>query len=998
MTPIDTSGLVHSFRLPISTIRRHFDIELDGTWSFALVPHEGALDDAQWGEVQAPSLWTMSRPDDRPHYTNVPMPFDEVPPVIPATNPIGVYRRTVTIERGGKRAILHIGSAEGHLRVYVNGAFAGTSGDSHLAAEFDITEWVVEGANDIELRVAKWSSASYLEDQDQFWHAGLSRSLGIFLLPETRLSDVVVIADLDPGTGRGSLAVRARVDALAGSEDPRHEIVVTFLGETHSAEIARRVAAPTLPPPSRDRSVKPQQRFPDDMMDLLSINAAGGDIPPELRAIPNAAAFAVGRPSEPAGTAHIALGDLRVDAWSAERPALYDVRVELRTVDGVVVDAATYRVGFRRVEIAGRDLLVNGVRVLIQGVNRHDLDPATGRVISVNRMRQELSLLKRANVNAIRTSHYPNDPAFLDLCDEYGFYVVDEADIEGHAFASTIANDPRYLTEIVDRVARMVQRDRNHASVILWSLGNETGYGAAHDAAAAWVRHAEPSRPVHYEGAISTDWHGGRAATDIVCPMYPSFAALEAFSRDAAVDRPLILCEYAYSQGNGTGGLAEYWRLFETMPGLQGGFIWEFTDHALDPEGDGRLRYAGDFGDHDFNVATPLNGIVAADLAPKAAYFEMRGVFSPVRVTSFDAASGRVTLRNRQAFADTSGLALEVRVEGEDGMLANVPIDVVPIVAGATATVALPDAALRATRDPRAIAVTVRVALAEDTAWGAAGTELALESEPLDRTPRPLPAPVGAPALDASGDIADALLVAPPRLSLWRALTDHDMAFALDNRFVRSGFFRLDLDDAFVETRENGVTVELRYVSAFGDIVRHTRRIGIVGERDYVFDEHIELPEGTQDGLRVGVELALVPGFEDASWVGLGPWENYPDRRASAVLARHTLPIHEMADPQLRPQETGTRGGVTELVLTGSAGRALIRSEVPLHASALRHSVEQLESASHSWDLPASDLTHVHLDVAHRGLGTGLLGPDTRVEHRPTGSVYRWSWRLTLES
>src|SRR5690625_3555378 len=587
MTPIDTSGLIHAFRLPISTIHREFDVALDGKWQFALVQSENEIAEARWSDTQVPSLWTMSHDSDKPNYTTVPMPFDEVPPEVPADNPMGVYRRRVTINKSERRVILHVGAAEGHLRVYINGAFAGTSSDSHLAAEFDITHWLTDGANDIELRVAKWSSASYLEDQDQFWHSGISRSVGLFLLPRVSLSDVALSADFDPDSRRGSLRVDARVDALAGSKNPKHQISVKMLGNLSVADIAPYVAAPSLPPPSHDRSTKPEQRFPEDAMDLLSINAAKAAIPPELRAIPNAGAVAMKMPSTPAGTASIEFEGLEVNPWSAECPTLYDLLVELLDEEGSVIDAVEYRVGFRRVELEGRDLLVNGTRVLIQGVNRHDLDPLTGRVISPERMREELSLLKRGGVNAIRASHYPNDPAFLDLCDEYGFYVVDEADVEGHAFASTIANDPRHLAESVIRVARRVLRDRNHTSMIMWSRGNEAGYGAAHAAAAAWIRHTDPARPVHYEGAIATDWHAGHGATDIVCPMYPSFAALEGFSRDVRSDRPLILCEYAYSQGNGTGGLAEYWRLFETMPGLQGGFIWQFTDHALDPKGDG---------------------------------------------------------------------------------------------------------------------------------------------------------------------------------------------------------------------------------------------------------------------------------------------------------------------------------------------------------------------------------------------------------------------------
>ncbi len=270
-----------------------------------------------------------------------------------------------------------------------------------------------------------------------------------------------------------------------------------------------------------------------------------------------------------------------MEPWSAELPRLYDLEVSLLDPAAAIADRAHVRVGFRNVEIRGTDLLINGQRVLIRGVNRHDFDQHTGRVVSPESMRADLVAMKRHGFNAVRTSHYPNDPAFLELTDELGLYVIDEADIEAHAFQAWLCDDPRYLAQWVSRVSRMVLRDRNHPSVIAWSLGNESGYGANHEAAAAWVRRHEPTRPLHYEGAIRFDWAGGERVTDLVCPMYPAISAIVEFARSGRLTRPLIMCEYSHAMGNSNGTLAEYWDAIETTPGLQGGFIWEWWDHGL---------------------------------------------------------------------------------------------------------------------------------------------------------------------------------------------------------------------------------------------------------------------------------------------------------------------------------------------------------------------------------------------------------------------------------
>jgi len=1001
LPPPDPTGFTAHARLPIHAVRRPPEDVLDGDWDFQLAGGWNAPLEERWEQVAVPSLWTMRSVEDPPQYTNVVMPFDEVPPAVPERNPVGVHRRwfdpTGLLGRDGRRVILHVGAAEGHLRVAVNGVLAGTSTDSHLEAEFDITDLLVPGRNLLELAVAKWSAVSYLEDQDQWWQSGLSRSVFLWTRPTVSIADVVSVADYDPATGEGSLRLTVTTDGLAHLASTGHAARVLFRGLVHTLSIAGRMQPPLLPESTEDRSARPAPTLPEDFMDLVSITAASAPVPAEFRAIPG---FDGSHrlPTAPAGTTELLLDSLEVTPWSAETPHLEPVVVELLDGGGAVIDRVELRVGFRRVVIEGRNLLVNGERILLQGVNRHDVDPRTGRVMSHQRLRDELRLLKRFNVNAIRTAHYPNDPVLLELCDEYGFYVVDEADVEGHAFASTIADDPRYLQPILERIQRMVLRDRNHPSVIVWSLGNETGYGVAHDTAAAWLRRADPSRPLQYEGAIADDWHGGRAATDIVCPMYPSFAALEAYGRDDRSDRPLISCEYAYSQGNSTGGLAEYWRLFETLPGLQGGFIWQFMDHGLDPDGSGRLRFGGDFGEIRHDGTLCLNGLVFTDLTPQPALFEARGLFSPLKIVSDrDAAlGGRLRLRSRRFFRDLGDLALDLHVDSTEGAGSRhrIELDLAP---GAERTVEIPSALVAELRRPGALGLTLTLSTVSDLPWADAGTEIAVHqvvtAADLSVPPRGRAVKTG-----VDGAIEHPLLALAPSLSLWRALTDQDRSFALDARFVRSGFFELTRESTAVETDEHGPVVVTRLRTAFGETVLHRRRTTTTGDDRYTFEEEVVLPEGTRDGLRVGVSLTLVDGFDRAALVGLGPWENYPDRRSSAILHRWESRIDDLAVPYLAPQENGTRGGVRSLHVTGRAGTAIIETAQPLHASVSRHTVAQLESAQHWWELPTGTTTTLHLDIAHRGLGTAALGPDTRPEHRLVGSRYSWTWSLALES
>ena len=496
-------------------------VSLDGSWDFKLADRPAAAAAALrgargWDTVDVPGLWTMQG-YDRPQYTNVQMPFAEPPPHVPEANPTGIYRRRFTVPRGWRRRriVLGFGGVEGVLYLLVNGEPVGISKDSRTPAEFDLTDLVRHGSeNELVAVVVRWSDASFVEDQDQWWHAGISREV---YLRSSRIEDVFANASLDDDYRHGLLTVTGVADG------PLEARLLDQRGRT--------VLASPVPVAAEVRA--PRQ-------------------------------------------------------WSAEDPALYTLVVSLE--DG---ESVACRVGFRRVEIRDRRLLINGKAVLISGVNRHEHDDVTGRVISKESMETDIRLMKQSNINAVRTSHYPDDPYWLDLCDRHGLYVVDEANVESHAYYDEVCRDPRYTGAFVERVKNMVERDKNHPSVILWSLGNESGYGENHDAAAGWIRGRDPSRPLHYEGAIRRDWLGGHRATDVVCPMYPEVDKIEAFAKRDDDPRPLILCEYSHAMGNSNGGLADYFAAFERHGALQGGFVWEWVDHGIRQTDSARPRLLG---------------------------------------------------------------------------------------------------------------------------------------------------------------------------------------------------------------------------------------------------------------------------------------------------------------------------------------------------------------------------------------------------------------------
>ncbi|HYF44978.1 MAG TPA: glycoside hydrolase family 2 TIM barrel-domain containing protein, partial [Acidimicrobiales bacterium] len=629
---------------------------------------------------------------------------------------------------------------------------------------------------------------------------------------------------------------------------------------------------------------------------------------------------------------------------------------------------------------------------------------------------------KRFGFNAVRTAHYPNDPTFLDLCDEYGLWVIDEANVESHGRQAALAQDPRFHAAIVDRVVRMVQRDRGHPSVIAWSLGNESGYGSGHDAAAAWVRSVDPSRFLHYEGAIMHGWQTepgvGAAVTDVVCPMYPAIDDIVAWAERGEDRRPMILCEYQHAMGNSNGSLADYWAAFESTPGLQGGFIWDWIDQGLtwiDDDGEPYFAYGGTFGDEPNDADFCGNGMVGSDRVPRPACHEHAKLAQPVEVEPLDLHEGRFRIRNRRSFTGLNDLdgfwTLTV-----DGVTASEGrIFLPPVAPRGQGEIEIPLERPHTLAQGQRCHLLISFRLGEGRVWAPRGFEVAWAQfeipwvgAGLAVSPAMRPVRI-AVDVDQGSVLAGDLLLSHPVATVWRAPTQNDgiqvgpmadLQPGVRRRWLRWGLDRLEVELVSVVPRDEGTTPSLtvhRRLHGQGPDVRiDHRQVVMLVAGALVFDEEIRIPEALDDIPRVGVTFTLREGLEHLSWLGMGPHETYPDRKASGQLRRWTSTVTEQYVPYLFPQEHGSHQEVRRFTLTDDEGRGLtVSAQEPFSFSASHFSAEDLADAMTTAELTPRPEVVVHLDVAMRGLGTGACGPDTLPEHRVGGGTYRWRWTLT---
>lgn len=688
------------------------------------------------------------------------------------------------------------------------------------------------------------------------------------------------------------------------------------------------------------------------------------------------------------------------EPWTAETPRLYDAELATRG------ERVALRVGFRTVAVENGVLTVNGRRVLFRGVNRHEFHPRTGRAVDAATMRRDLLLMKQHNINAVRTAHYPPHPAFLDLCDELGLWVIDECDLETHGFGAVgwrgnPVADPRWTPALLDRAARMVERDKNHPSVVMWSLGNECGTGDGLAAMARWIRDRDPDRPLHYEGDPSC------AHTDVYSRMYADHAEVEAIGRredDGPAERrrlPFLLCEYGHAMGNGPGGLADYQRLFTTYERCQGGFVWEWIDHGLAHPAHG-YAYGGDFGEevHDGNFV--CDGLLFPDRTPSPGLAEYKKVIEPVRISAGVTVPGTVAVANAHDFADLGALAFTWSYEADGVPLAAGPLTVPALAPGERAEIALPEPPVAP--DGAETWWTVRAVLARDTAWAVWGHVVAWGQIPV-RGRRALPRVAGAPPRQVDGALVlgpgtfdpatgalcalDGIGVTGPRLDVWRAPTDNDIGapwqpeLRCGPRWRELGLHRMRHRVDQVAWAGGALSVRTRVAPAATDLaLRTVQRWTSDGERLRLTvavtpegDWPVPLP-------RLGIRFGLPAAFGQVRWFGGGPGEAYPDTRAAARIGRWRSTVDALQTPYVRPQENGARADVRWAELTGGGRGVRIEGEPAFWFTARRWTSEQLDAADHRPDLVAGDTVWVQVDHAQHGIGSQSCGPGVLPAYR----------------
>ena len=987
-------------------------VSLDGDWRFQLAerPEAAPVDwtssdktQAPWRDIKVPGVWTRQDTGDLPHYANWQMPFEcQKPPAVPESNPTGLYRTTISVPEfwQDRSTILHIGGFESMVLVWCNQVFIGMAKDSRLPSEFDLSEAVQPGENELALMVVRWCDATWIEDQDHWNHGGLHRSVWLESRGTTHLGDLVVETDFDPQSHAGRASVRAVVNGNSAGWSVRAR-----LKETHSSGVIAEAASPV-------------EQFD-------TTQPVGGQWAQSY--------------SFQGYAASLGLDLQNASPWSAEIPNRYQLITELLDPSGVVQEVHETWIGFTQIETTGRRLSVNGRPVVLIGVNRHDHHPENGKTCSREDIRAELVTMKQHNINAIRTAHYPNDPALLDLADELGFYVIDEANVECHARWSEVAHQPDFLAAIVERTTRMIARDRNHPCIIGWSLGNEAGHGPAHDAAAAAARHLDPTRFVHYEGAVSLrlSFPFGRspettqqapsavelAATDVVCPMYPPIDHIVDWARWAEKtggdDRPLILCEFSHAMGNSNGSMSAYVDAFFDEPALAGGFVWDWRDQGLaetDAQGRFYWAYGGHFGDEPNDANFNINGLVGPDGVPHPALREYMWAARPVTTELTE--QKMLRLSNRRVFQDTSDVEMRWWVLN-DGREVEAGRRDVPIEPGTSLEVDLPFGSDLAPSGDWHLDVSWH--LKADCSWGDAGQQVAWDQLDL-KSAQSVKAETRAPSFEAGvfnhagltvemsehegatsiGSGNGEIISSPISLCLWRAPTDNDggkpgsrpLFKNRTGQWVGFGLNALQPSACHQRQDENGLSTERKWEGADGVFAEH-RSLWSVSDNAIVVDETITIPEAWTDLPRIGIRFEVPSAFDRLEWYGLGPDESYPDRHLAQTVGHWLSTVMDQYHPYVRPQEYGAHEQCRWFSLKNEQGDGLkIILPKPLSFTARPHHDADLNEAETLAELRPAATTEVHIDVAMRGLGTGACGPDTLPQYRVGPGTYTFRWML----
>ena len=987
---------------------------LNGTWKFHCSPtvaevpekfYQLDFETCGWADIAVPGNWQLQG-YGHPHYTNVQYPFPVDPPRVPTENPTGCYGREFWVPETwtGRQIVLRFEGVDSAFYVWVNGKQVGFSKGSRLPSEFDITAMVKVGANSIAVQVMQWSDGTYMEDQDMWWLSGIFRDVTLVAMPQVQISDVRIRTELDKKYQNATLRVQTMLANLRKTAAADSKVSLQLL-DADGAKVGRVVT----------RSIH---------VDAGATSLIELTMPVE-----------------------------NVHKWTAETPTLYTTLVTLKDADGNVVEVIPQKTGFRVVEIKDGIFCVNGQAIKVKGVNRHEHHPDFGRAVPIEAMVQDVLLMKTHNINTVRCSHYPDDPRWLDLCDLYGLYAIDECDLETHGFgqggAATMENgqwpgfkewpknptcDPDWENACVDRMQRMVERDKNHACVIMWSLGNEAGFGRNHEAMAKWTRAADPTRFIHYEGDYEL------TVTDVYSQMYPDPTHVRKVGEAkedlglAKVEKygkmPYIMCEYAHAMGNGPGGLSEYWDAFYSSPRLMGGCIWEWIDHGIRvKQADGKefFAYGGDFGDEPNDSNFVADGLIFPDRKPSPGLIEYKKVIQPLKIEALDLPAMKFTVANRYDYLSTSHLRGTWTLS-EDGKVIASGTDVEfeggSIAAHQTGQLTVGAKKPAALKCGAEYHLTISFTLAADTPWARAGHEVAWAQFAMPWKNPSVPAiarkscaklisqETSTKLVISGGDFSLVfdkvrgvieqyqyqsmqLLTSGPTLNFWRATTDNDRLGWGDNgqwanKWRDNGLHWLQhrMDGVEVKSLDKQ-TIQIAAKVRIAPPI-HTGRAfecdytyTILGNGDVVINTHI-VPVGRWYKVlpRIGLTMGVNPRLDRVQWFGKGPGEQYPDTCQAGKIGQWSASVDELFTPYVRPQENGNHMDVRWVAMGNGRGEGLLAVGLPtMNFSAHWYTAMDMEKARHGCDLVKRDHITLNLDYGQSGVGTASCGPATFEPH-----------------
>ena len=972
-------------------LSKHYK-SLNGDWWFNWVKrpadrpmsfYENDYDIQKWGKISVPGSWQLQG-YGQPIYTNVKHPFEDPKPPFPPkdNNPVGSYRRSfnVPVEWKEGQVFIHFEGVKSAFFVWVNGIKVGYSQGSMTAAEFNITDHLIDGNNSVSVQVFRWSDAAYIEDQD-FWRlSGIYRDVFLMHTPDTHIRHFKTKTTLTDNYQSGLLNVATHIKNY--STKIKKVILKNIISDLNGSIV---------------------KEFDPILFDLA----------------PN---------SEEVFDQIAIMKNIRT--WSSEFPNLYNMVLSISNSDDSIIENISTKIGFRSVELKNGQMLVNGQPIIIKGVNRHEHDPIKGRTVDEELMVKDIMLMKKFNINAVRTSHYPNHPRWYELCDEYGLYVMDEANLESHAFWSKFTLDPIWETAFVDRAQRMVLRDINHPSIIIWSLGNEAGYGPNHDKMAEWIRAYDSSRLIHYEGK-EPGYGPLPNHFDIIANMYASVDLMIKL-HDENPSRPVILCEYSHAMGNSNGNIFKYWDAIYKYPRLQGAFIWDWVDQGLlrkDNNGEYYV-YGGDFGEklHDGNFC--LNGVISPDRKPHPALYEVKHLQQDIKVSWDQLDKNIFFIENRNFFQDLSYVygIWELIEDGQKISSGNINTDYINPQSKQVYEIP-PFSTFDRKKE---YALNFKFKLKENRPWAKKGHIVASDQIIIQKNSSQrfrnyskkknkqvfVIEKTDTLEINSGGtrfwfDLNKGQLfqvslkqkqfmVSPIAHNIWRAPTDNDeggdkKSFA--SQWLRAGYNKIKRQVVSIDNKYKDdlyqISVIEKHLSDSANI-----HVSIV----YTFypkgDLHVEaetsIPEGLPVFPKIGLTFKLESKYSKLKWYGRGPHESYSDRKYSAFIGEYSGSVKDQYYPYIRPQENGNKTDVKWATFENDKGDGLIIYGIPLfNLSAHQYSLENLTKATHTHMIKDNGPVTVNMDHKVMGLGgDDSWNPRTHKEYLIGPGIYNYAFIL----